>query len=92
MLTTDREELLLQDCEWKIRETEKACKDRIMAAEQLKQEAIRKAEKVANESDSQSEKVRVHSDQLLRVVQCACNMRLFILFQIVITDQTFEGV
>lgn len=54
---TDREELLLQDCEWKIRETEKTCKDRIKAAEQLKQEAIRKAEKVSTESQTQHEKV-----------------------------------
>lgn len=56
----DREELLLQDCEWKIRATEKACKERLTAAEQLKKEAIKNSEKIAAESKAQLDKVRFH--------------------------------
>lgn len=55
---TDREELLLQDCEWKIRATERSCKDRITAAEKAKREAIDKSEKITNDAQSQSEKLK----------------------------------
>lgn len=54
----DREELLLQDCEWKIRSTERTCKDRITAAERAKSEAIAKSEKISSEAESQSEKLK----------------------------------
>lgn len=53
----DREELLLQDCEWKIRETERSCKDRINAAELAKKEALQKSEQIANNAKTQSEQV-----------------------------------
>lgn len=53
-----REELLLQDCEWKIRSTERSCKDRIIAAERAKSEAIAKSEKISSEAESQSEELK----------------------------------
>lgn len=53
----DREELLLQDCEWKIRSTERACKERINTAEKAKKEAIEKSEKLVATSQSQLDKV-----------------------------------
>lgn len=54
---SDREELLLQDCEWKIRAIEKSCKDRLNAAEQAKQEAIKRSDKITAETQAQLEKV-----------------------------------
>lgn len=58
---SDREELLLQDCEWKIRETERACKKRIDAAEVAKREALQKSEEVVHNAKTQSEQVRAGS-------------------------------
>lgn len=54
----DREELLLQDCEWKIRATERSCKERVNAAELAKKEAIANSEKITNDAQSQSEKLK----------------------------------
>lgn len=58
-LILDREELLLQDCEWQIRSTQQSCKARIVEAEKLKREAIEKAEKIEVEARAQFEKVNV---------------------------------
>lgn len=66
----DREELLLQDCEWKIRSTERACKERINAAEQAKNEAIKQAEKIATESEAQFENVSSSIDNSRSVFEC----------------------
>lgn len=57
LVISDREELLLQDCEWKIRAIEKSCKDRLNAAEQAKQEAIKRSDKITAETQAQLEKV-----------------------------------
>lgn len=56
----DREEVLLSDCEWKIRMTQKACKERINEAEQAKREAIKKAEQLAAESLTKQEQVSLY--------------------------------
>lgn len=58
ILFTDREELLLQDCEWKLRATEKSCKDRIAEAERLKKEALEKASKVEKDAQEQIDKIK----------------------------------
>ncbi|XP_031632588.1 uncharacterized protein LOC116346591 [Contarinia nasturtii] len=57
-LNSDREELLLQDCEWKIRSTERACKDRINTAEKAKQEAIETSDKLVAVSQTQQDKIK----------------------------------
>lgn len=56
-LYLDREELLLQDCEWKMRSTQQSCKARIVEAEKLKNEALEKAIKIEAEARAQFEKV-----------------------------------
>lgn len=67
---TDREELLLQDCEWKIRETEKTCKDRINTAEQAKKEAVKRAEKIENCSHTQLDKVSARFNMHCVILIC----------------------
>ncbi|XP_055320348.1 putative uncharacterized protein DDB_G0282133 [Sitodiplosis mosellana] len=57
-LNSDREELLLQDCEWKIRSTERACKERINAAEQAKKEAIKTSEKLAVDTKAKQDQMK----------------------------------
>lgn len=48
---------MLQDCEWKIRATERSCKARISAAETARNEALQDSERVAKEAQAQYEKV-----------------------------------
>lgn len=54
---TDREELLLQDCEWKIRSTQKSCKERIVEAEKLKTDALKNAARIEAEAQTQFDRV-----------------------------------
>lgn len=72
---SDREELLLQDCEWKIRETERNCKKRVDAAEVAKKDALQKSEEVAVNAKTQTEQVSTsfafhgsrHEDGIIRL-------------------------
>lgn len=59
LFVLDREELLLQDCEWQIRSTQQSCKARVVEAEKLKKDAIEKAEKIEAEARTQFEKVNI---------------------------------
>lgn len=61
---SDREELLLQDCEWKIRETERNCKKRVDAAEVAKKDALQKSEEVAVNAKTQTEQVSTERELL----------------------------
>lgn len=53
----DREEHLLQDCEWKLRSTEQACKAKVVAAESARKEALEKAEQIEVEAKKQFSEV-----------------------------------
>lgn len=68
MCIADREELLLQDCEWKIRETERSCKDRINAAVTAKKEAVKISEKLTSDVKTQSQ--QVFYEKLHRSLSC----------------------
>lgn len=57
ILLTDREEHLLQDCEWKLRKTEKACKDRIVEAERARTEALQRMKQIEKDVKKQLEEV-----------------------------------
>lgn len=54
---SDREEHLLQDCEWKLRSTEQACKAKVVAAETARKEALEKAERTEIEAKKQISEV-----------------------------------
>lgn len=56
-VNSDREEHLLQDCEWKLRSTEQSCKAKVMAAEAAKNEAIKKSKEIETESKRQFDEV-----------------------------------
>lgn len=56
--TTDREEHLLQDCEWKLRSTEQSCKTKVSAAEAAKREALERAETIETEAHRQIDEVK----------------------------------
>lgn len=64
-VNSDREEHLLQDCEWKLRSTEQMCKAKVMAAEAAKNEAINKSKEIETESKRQFDEVIVLHYQLL---------------------------
>lgn len=53
----DREEHLLQDCEWKLRSTEQTCKAKVVAAEQAKQDALKQAGTIEAEAHRQIDEV-----------------------------------
>lgn len=56
---TDREEHLLQDCEWKLRSTEQKCKARVVAAEQAKLDALLHSNVIETEAKRQIDEVRL---------------------------------
>ena len=53
----EREEHLLQDCEWKLRTTEQKCKAKVVAAELAKDEAVNKAAEIETEAHRQMSEV-----------------------------------
>ncbi|KAJ6633036.1 Laminin subunit alpha-2 [Pseudolycoriella hygida] len=57
-VNADREEHLLQDCEWKLRSTEQACKAKIVAAEAARKEALETAELMETEAKKQFSEVQ----------------------------------
>ncbi|XP_037032855.1 putative leucine-rich repeat-containing protein DDB_G0290503 isoform X1 [Bradysia coprophila] len=57
-VNSDREEHLLQDCEWKLRSTEQACKAKVVAAEAARKEALEKAEQIEVEAKKQISEVQ----------------------------------
>lgn len=56
-VNSDREEHLLQDCEWKLRSTEQACKAKVMAAVSARNDAINKSKEIETESKRQFDEV-----------------------------------
>lgn len=57
-ISIDREEHLLQDCEWKLRSTEQSCKAKVTAAESAKREALERAENIETEAHRQIDEVK----------------------------------
>lgn len=57
-VNSDREEHLLQDCEWKLRTTEQTCKAKVKAAEAARNEAVNKANEIETESKRQFDEVK----------------------------------
>lgn len=55
---SDREEHLLNDCEWKLRSTEQSCKAKLTAAETAKREALERAEITETEAHRQLDEVK----------------------------------
>lgn len=53
----DREEHLLNDCEWKLRSTEQSCKAKVLAAETAKREALNSVTAIETESNKQKQEV-----------------------------------
>lgn len=62
--STDREEHLLQDCEWKLRKTERSCKDRVVEAERTRTEAIERMKQIEKDVKKQLEEVCFHFSSL----------------------------
>lgn len=64
---SDREEHLLEDCEWQLRNMQKNCKEKIEIAEKLKVEALKKSaatEQEANEKLNQVEHLKSHEAEV----------------------------
>ncbi|XP_055905108.1 putative leucine-rich repeat-containing protein DDB_G0290503 isoform X2 [Eupeodes corollae] len=53
----DREESLMSDCEWQLRQMQKSCKDKIDKAEHLRKEAVAKNERVQQEAEEKLHEV-----------------------------------
>lgn len=49
----------MQDCEWKVRTTQRTCKQRIVEAEQAREDALKKAVEIEAAAAAQIEKVSV---------------------------------
>lgn len=47
----------MQDCEWKIRKTEKACKDRMVEAERAREEALSQLHNIQEDMKKQLKEV-----------------------------------
>lgn len=60
-VNTEREERLLEDCEWKMRSMQKQCKEKLDSAEKEKKAALEKLTEIQSEWEKHSEEVRRYS-------------------------------
>lgn len=58
---SEREEQLLEDCEWQVRNMQKACKEKIDKVEKEKAEAIERANDMETEAREKFEEVKYFS-------------------------------
>ncbi|XP_037956471.1 uncharacterized protein LOC119686078 isoform X2 [Teleopsis dalmanni] len=53
----DREETLMEDCEWKIRQTQGTCKEKLEKSESARREALQKVEELENDLAARDEQL-----------------------------------
>lgn len=66
-VNSDREEHLMEDCEWKIRTMQKSCKEKLELAEKEKKAAIEKVEEEQRIISEQKETVSLSINSFVKI-------------------------